>query len=191
MKRALVLAVMSMGLAVPAFAQQSSPITEQQKQAIQAVNEKYIKAYDGKDAKGLAALYADDGMVVGSFEMVMGRQEIEKHVTDLIQQGQLGSDLAVEVDWKSVASLGNNLILGAGTWAATLPLPPVAQSTGQPTAAQGSSQQQSGSSAPPSQLNLKPGDRMHGSYTFLDEIRGNDVLIRSLSYNVGVAGPTK
>jgi uncharacterized protein (TIGR02246 family) len=191
MRRALVLAVMSASLAVPAFAQQASPITEQQKQAVQGVTDKYIRAYDGKDAKGLADLYADDGMVVGPFEMLMGRQAIEKSLTDLIQQGQFGSNLVVETDWKSTISLGNNLILGAGTWAATSATPPVAQGTTQPQAAQAPSQPQSGTSQPPSQLNLKPGERMHGSFTFVDEMRGNETLIRSLSYNIGVANPTK
>ena len=191
MRRALVLAVMSASLAVPAFAQQSSPVTEQQKQAVQGVTDKYIKAYDGKDAKALAALYAEDGMVVGPFEMLIGRAAIEKNLTDLIRQGQLGSNLVVETDWKSTISLGNNLIMGVGTWAATSAPPPVAQAAAPPPTAQTSSPPQSGSSQPPSQLNLKPGERMHGSFTFVDEMRGSETLIRSLSYNIGVASPSK
>jgi uncharacterized protein (TIGR02246 family) len=191
MKRALMLAALSAVFAVPAFAQQSGAITEQQKQAVQAEIDKYVKAFNSKDAKGLAGLYAEDGMLVGSFEMLMGRAAIEKNVTEAIQQGQLGSDLVVEPDWKMAVPLGNNLILNAGTWAATVPTPPVAQSTGQSTAGQGSSQPPSGASQPPSQLNLKPGDRMHGSYTAVDEIRGSEAVIRSLSYNVGNAPPPK
>src|SRR5215472_8572242 len=169
MKRALMLAALSAVFAVPAFAQQSSAITQAQKQAVQAAIDKYVKAYNSKDAKGLAASYAEDGMVVGPFEMLMGRAAIEKNLAELIQQGQLASDLVVEPDWKMAVPLGNNLILNAGTWAATLPAAPVAQSSGPSTAGQGSSQ-------PPSQLNLKPGDRMHGSYTAVDEIRGGEAI---------------
>ena len=192
MKRALVLAAFGAVFAVPVFAQQSSAITEPQKQAVQAAVDQYMKAYNAKDAKGLAALYAEDGRLVGPFEMLIGRAAIEKNVTEMIQQGQLGSDLVVEVDWNSALSLGNNLVLSTGTWAVTLPTPRLAQSTGQTTTAgQGSSQPSAGSSGPPSQLNLKPGDRMHGSYTALDEIRGGEALTRSLSYNVGEATPSK
>jgi uncharacterized protein (TIGR02246 family) len=191
MKRALVLAALGAVFAVPAFAQQSNAITEPQKQAVQAAVDKYMKAYNAKDAKGLAALYAEDGRLVGPFEMLMGRAAIEKSVTEMIQEGQLGSDLVVEVDWNSALSLGNNLVLSTGTWAVTLPTPRLAQSTGETTAGQGSSQPPAGSSQPPSQLNLKPGDRMHGSWTALDEIRGGESLTRSLSYNVGEAAPGK
>ena len=184
MTRAIMLTVATMGLAVPALAQQSTALTDQQKQAVQAGIDKYVKAFDAKDAKGVAALYTEDGIIVGTFlpETLAGRAAIEKYIVDLIQQGRFPSDLASEADWKSAASLGNNLILVTGTWADTLPMPPTAQAA---------TTQQSGSSQPPSQLALKPGDREHGSWTALEEMRGNEVLIRSLSYNIGVAGPPK
>jgi len=191
MKRVLVLAALSAVFVIPALAQQSSPVSEQQNAAVQAAIDKYVKAFNGKDAKGLAALYAEDGMLVGPFEMLMGRAAIEKNMSEMIERGQLGSDLVVEADWKSARFLGNNLVLSTGTWAATLPSPRLGQSTGETTAGQSSSQPSAGSSGPPSQLNLKPGDRMHGSYTALDEIRGGETLTRSLSYNVGEAAPGK
>ena len=185
MTRAIMLTAVTMGLAAPALAQQSTAITDQQKQAVQAAIDKYVKAANARDAKGVAALYTEDGIVVGTYvpQTLMGRAAIEKYLADVIQQGQYASDLAVEADLKSAASLGNNLILVTGTWADTLPTPPVAQAA---------STQQSGSSQPPpSQLALKPGDREHGSWTAIDELRGGELLIRSLSYNVGFAGPSK
>lgn len=188
MKRVVMLAVATMGFAVPALAQQQQPmpITDQQKQAVQAALDNYIKAYNAKDAKGIAALYSSDGMLVGTYlpQPMSGRQAVETYMAGVIQQGLIGSDLAVEADWKSFIPLGNNLLLIAGTWADTVPTPPTAQNTaGQPAAQSGSSQ--------PSQLNLKPGDREHGSWTAVDEMQGDGVLIRSLSYNVGLAGPAK
>jgi hypothetical protein len=32
---------------------------------------------------------------------------------------------------------------------------------------------------------------MHGSFAFVDEMRGNETLIRALSHNIGVANPPK
>ena len=77
------------------------------------------------------------------------------------------------------------MVIGSGTWADNLPMPPVAQATSSQPAAQ------SGSSQPPSQLAVKPGDREHGSWTALYVMQGGEAKIRSLSYNVGFAGPTK
>ena len=187
MKLAIMMTVAAMGLAVPAVAQQSTPITDQQKRAIQAVADKYVKADDTKDAKGIAALYTEDGILVGTYapQTVIGRAAIEKSIADAIQQGQMASNLAVEFDWKSFAPVGNDMIIGSGTWADTLPMPPVAQTT------TGQSATQSGSSQPPSQLALNPGDREHGSWTALYVMQGGEAKIRSLSYNVGFAGPAK
>ncbi len=186
MKRIVMLAVVTTGFAVPALAQQTMPITDQQKQAVQAGMDQYMKAYNARDAKGIAALFSEDGMLVGTYvpEPIIGRQAIEKYTEAGMQQGQTGSDLTIGADWKSFVPLGNNLILIAGTWAETIPTPPTAQNTsGQPAAQSGSSQ--------PSQFNLKPGDREHGSWAAVEELQGNGVLIRSLSYNVGLAGPMK
>jgi uncharacterized protein (TIGR02246 family) len=186
MKQLGMLAVVTIGLTTSALAQQAM-VTDQQKQAVQAAIEKYITANNAKDAKALAALYTDDAMLVGTYVpgTLIGRPAIEKYLNDAAQQGQLGSNLAVEADAKSFASLGNDMILVGGTWSDTIPTPPMAQAN------TNASTQQSGSSQPPSQLALKPGDREHGSWTAIDVVRGDDVLIRSLSYNVGLAAPAK
>jgi uncharacterized protein (TIGR02246 family) len=186
MKHVGMLAVVTIGLTAPALAQQAE-VTDQQKQAIQAGIDKYITASNAKDTKALAALFTDDAMLVGTYVpgTLIGRPAIEKYLTDVGQQGQFASNLAIEADPKSFASLGNDMILVSGTWADTLPMPPVAQAN------TSVSTQQSGSSQPPSQLALKPGDREHGSWTVIDVVRGDDVLIRSLSYNVGVSAPAK
>jgi uncharacterized protein (TIGR02246 family) len=185
-KRLVMLAVVTMGCAAPALAQQPMQITDQQKHAVQAGIDRYMKAANAKDTKGIAALYSENGMLVGTYvpQPLIGRQAIEKYLEGAAQQGQMGSDLAVEADWKSAMPLGNNLIMIAGTWADTTPVPPTAQDTTRPQAAQSGSSQ-------PSQLSLKPGDREHGSWVAVDELRGDSVLIRSLSYNVGLAAPTK
>ena len=80
MKRAIMMTVAAMGLAVPAVAQQSTAITDQQRRAIEAVADKYVKAIDTKDAKGLAALYTENGILVGTYapQTVIGRAAIEK-----------------------------------------------------------------------------------------------------------------
>ena len=186
MKRVGMLAIVTLALAAPALAQQAM-VTDQQKQAVQAAIDKYIKANNAKDAKELANRYTEDATLVGTYVpgTLIGRPAIEKYLTDVVQQGQIGSNLAVEADPKSFASLGNDMILVSGTWADTTPMPPMAQAN------TNASTQQSGSSQPPSQLALKPGDREHGTWTAIDVVRGDDALIRSLSYNVGVAGPSK
>jgi uncharacterized protein (TIGR02246 family) len=180
MKRVVMMTVAAMALAAPALAQQSTPLTEQQKQAVQAAIDKYIKAFNAKDAKGLANLYTDDAVVVGTYvpQPLSGRAAIEKYLSG----GPLSTNFTIEADWRSSASLGNNRLLIVGTWADTVPAMPVAQA---------GATQQSGSSQPPVQLSLKPGDREHGSWAAIDEMRGGEVLIRMLSYNVGLAGPTK
>jgi uncharacterized protein (TIGR02246 family) len=180
MKRVVMVTVAAMALAAPALAQQSTPLTDQQKQAVQAAIDKYIKGINAKDAKGLANLYTDDAVVVGTYapQPLVGRAAIEKYLSE----NPLGTNFTVEADWKSSVSLGNNRLLVVGTWADTVPSMPVAQA---------GTTQQSGSSQPPSQLSLKPGDREHGSWTAIDELRGGEVLIRMLSYNVGLAGPMK
>ena len=179
-KRVVMMTVAAMALAVPALAQQSTPLTDLQKQAVQASVDKYIKGVNAKDAKGIASLYTDDAVIVGTYvpQTLAGRAAIEKYLSE----GQFGANFTAEADWKSSVSLGNNLLLIVGTWADTLPTPPVAQAD---------TTQQSGSSQPPSQLSLKPGDREHGSWAAIDEMRGNEVLISILSYNIGFAGPTK
>lgn len=186
MKRMVMLTAVTLGVAVPALAQQAMPITDQQRQAVQAGIDSYIKAYDAKDAKAIAGLYSEDGLLVGAFlpEPARGRQAIQQYMEGVIHQGQIGLDLAVEADWKSFVSLGDNLFQIAGTWADTVPTPPTAQNaTAQPAAQSGSSQ--------PLQLNLKPGDREHGSWLAVEELRGNSVMLRSLSYNIGLAAPAK
>jgi uncharacterized protein (TIGR02246 family) len=184
MKRVVILTVAATALAVPGFAQQSPTLSEQQKQAVQTGIDKYVKAYNAKDARGLAALYDENGMIVGSYlpQPLSGRAAIEKYLTEAAKQGQFASNLSVEPDWKATTSLGNNLILVTGTWADTLPTAPVAQAGTTP---------QSGSSQSPSQLSHPPGEREHGSWAAIDEMRGGEVLIRMLSYNIGVAAPTK
>jgi uncharacterized protein (TIGR02246 family) len=186
MKRVGILAVVTMGLTAPAFGQQMM-VTDQQKQAVQAAIDKYITANNAKDAKGLTDRFTEDATIVGTYVpgSLIGRPAIEKYFTDAAHQDQLDANLAIEADPKSFASLGNDMILVSGTWAGTTPTPPMAQAN---TTA---STQQSGSSQPPSQLALKPGDREHGSWTAIDVVRGDDVLIRSLSYNVGLAAPAK
>jgi uncharacterized protein (TIGR02246 family) len=183
MKRVVMLTAAMVSLAIPALAQQSTPITDQQKHAVQMVIDKYAKAYNTKDAKGIAALYTDDGILAGAYlpETVMGRQAIEKNLADVVQQGLIGSNLVIEADWKSFVPLGNNLIMGTGTWAETVPTPPAVQTASQSTQP----------AQPPSQFSLKPGDREHGSWTAVYETHGDEVRLRSLSYNVGFAGPTK
>lgn len=186
MKRVGMLAIVTLALAAPALAQQAM-VTDQQKQAVQAAIDKYITANNGKDAKGLTDRFTEDATIVGTYVpgTLIGRPAVEKYFTDAAHQGQLDSNLAIEVDPKSFASLGNDMILVSGTWAGTTPMPPVAQAN------TNASTQQSGTSQPPSQLALKPGDREHGSWTAIDVVRGDDVLIRSLSYNVGFAAPAK
>jgi uncharacterized protein (TIGR02246 family) len=186
MKRVGMLAIVTLALATPALAQQAM-VTDQQKQAVQAAIDKYITASTAKDTKTLAALFTDDAMLVGTYVpgTLIGRPAIEKYFTDAAREGQFGSNLAIEADPKSFASLGNDMILVSGTWADTTPMPPMAQAN------TNASTQQSGSSQPPSQLALKPGDREHGSWTVIDVVRGDNALIRSLSYNVGIAGPAK
>jgi uncharacterized protein (TIGR02246 family) len=173
MRGAIMMTVAAAGLAVPAVAQQSTSITDQQKRAVQAVADNYVKGVDTKDAKGIAALYTEDGILVGTYapQTLIGRAAIEKSLADAVQQGQMGSNLAVEFDWKSFAPIGNDMIIGSGTWADTLPMPPAAQATtGQPAP-------QSGSSQPPPQLALKPGDREHGSWTALYVMRGGVEIV--------------
>lgn len=189
---------MSASLMAPAFAQQATQTgqqaaqtgqqaSQQERQAAQNLNSKYVQAYNKQDAKGVGDLYANNGTIVGPSPNVLdGRQAIDRQLTEDFQKGTALTNLAAQV--KEVRPLGNNMVLVIGTWEADPAQPMVAQgtTTAQPTqqAQTATTQAQSGSSQPPAGARAAQGQRIHGMWTAVEEIQGNDAKVRLLTYNI-------
>jgi uncharacterized protein (TIGR02246 family) len=206
LKRSLVLVAMTAGLmTAPAFAQQAAQpgqqASQQERQAVENLNRTYVNAFNKQDVKGVGDLYANTGTIVGPSPNVLdGRQAIERQMTEEFQKGMALMNLATQV--KEVRSLGNNLVVVIGTWEADPPQPKVAQgaTTASPAQqAQTATQQaqtamqqaqtalpqaQSGSSQAPARTQSAQGQRLHGMWTAVEEIHGNDAKLDMLTYNI-------
>jgi uncharacterized protein (TIGR02246 family) len=80
MKTRLLLAVagLAIGSALPTFAQQKETVDPKIIEQLDAKGKKYDEAVNNNDAAAVAALFTEDGVVVGNSGPSYGRQAIEK-----------------------------------------------------------------------------------------------------------------
>ena len=60
----MILPVLAIGLAVPAFAQQTNAVDQQTRQAVEAIVAKYVDAMNNGDGQALAALYVPNPTII-------------------------------------------------------------------------------------------------------------------------------
>jgi len=104
-------------LATPAWAVEHSE-SEAQK-AVEAFADNYLRLYNVKDAKGIAALYTDDGVEVPPAQMAIGRQNIENWFESIFKAG--ATNLQYKI--KQVHPIGDSEVYAIGTFEVTLPKP--------------------------------------------------------------------
>ena len=87
MKKQLVVPVVGLAIsfALPTFAQQTNRPDPQIVQQLLAIDKKSDEAFVKGDAAALAALYAEDAVLVNDTGPVYGRQAIEKYYADMFQ----------------------------------------------------------------------------------------------------------
>src|ERR1700759_3025842 len=88
-----------LGTAIPSFAHDQS----EAEKAVAAVVATYIEKYNSKDAAGVAALYAEDGILVPPGPVVAGRANIEKAWQASFDAGRTG----IRYDIKQIKPEGN------------------------------------------------------------------------------------
>jgi uncharacterized protein (TIGR02246 family) len=124
----LALAGLTIGLAVPALAQQKEPpLGEQDYQKLVELGKKNDEAWSNHDAAALAALYTGDALFVTSSGILSGRDAIEKRYEDDFKDFQkkavrvtteaspLRHTLSVTT-WRGQSENGPKLLLARPTW---------------------------------------------------------------------------
>jgi uncharacterized protein (TIGR02246 family) len=102
----LLAAVIGVGLsvvAVPSFARDQA----QTQKAVDGIVATYIDRYNHKDAAGVAALYADDGVLVPPTSMVTGKANLEKAWQAAFDAGRTN----IRYDIKQVQPEGNAVLV--------------------------------------------------------------------------------
>jgi ketosteroid isomerase-like protein len=77
---------LAISFAVPAFAQQKDTVDPQIIEQLDALGKKFDEAWNNNDAAALAALYTEDAVLVTDTGPVYGREDIQKHYSDLFKQ---------------------------------------------------------------------------------------------------------
>lgn len=98
--------------AMPASAQQSA------RQTVEAFVAKYNDTIVRKDAAGLAAMFTQDGIQVTPQGPVMGREALQKHLTQAVKPV---IDHAAKVD--QVSMLNDTSLWATGSYSATIDSP--------------------------------------------------------------------
>jgi ketosteroid isomerase-like protein len=124
MKIPLVVALVALAISftLPTFAQQREPTASQQdRQQLDALIEKFDEAWNNNDAAALAALYAEDAVIVRNTGPIYGREAIEKMYTDLFQKVHFSNHIA-KADQFSPHIIGTagNEAWSNGEWSTTL-----------------------------------------------------------------------
>jgi uncharacterized protein (TIGR02246 family) len=167
--RSLAIAILAVGLASPALAQQSEP-QETARQQIEAFMNQWIDAYNRRDGRTMAALTTADAFGVGELGVVSGNERFERAVQNaaafdakvtslLVQQVRMiGRDAAVAAGPFTVTYNSPGPRAMQGTWLQVLerqhgawksvaasysssivPMPPAVAGTGNPRPSAGSS----------------------------------------------------
>jgi ketosteroid isomerase-like protein len=150
---------LAISFALPTFAQQTNTPDPQLRQMIDALAKKYAEAVNKNDAAAVAALYAEDGVLVTDTGPIYGRVAIEKHYADLFQKLHFSNNIS-KADQNSPHSIGTtgNGTWETGEWSVTL----------------------QGQNGPPIQLK--------GYYSSIDTREGDTWMIRMVTVNTTPSG---
>ena len=99
-------------ITIPSFAHDQAEVEK----AVAAVVATYIEKYNSKDAAGVAALYAADGVLVPPGPMVAGKVNIEKAWQAAFDAGRTG----IRYDIKQMQP-GGNIVIVVGQFTVKVP----------------------------------------------------------------------
>lgn len=124
--RSLAIAILAVGLATPALAQQSDA-RETVRQQIQGFMNQWVDAYNRGDGRAMAALTTADAFGVGDQGVVSGPERFERAVQHATAFGAKVTSLQVE----QVRMIGRDAAVAAGPYSVTYnnPQPLTAQGT--------------------------------------------------------------
>lgn len=112
--RALGVALLVVGIASPALAQQTSA-PQRTKAQIEAFMQRWVDAYNNGDAKSFAAMIAPDSFGIGDRGVISGQKRIENVEANEAKMGGKVTTMRVE----EVRLLGRNAAVAAGPYAVT------------------------------------------------------------------------
>ena len=116
----LALAGLAINFALPAFAQQKEPTpNEQDRQWLDTLVKKFDEVWNNNDAVALAALYAEDAVIVTDTGPIYGRNAIAKHFADLFKQVHFSNHIA-KADQYSPHMIGTDKAWSNGQWSTTI-----------------------------------------------------------------------
>ncbi len=120
MRILLALAGLAIGFAVPVLAFNFSGDVEALGE-FNALGMKYDEAYNKNDAATLAALFAEDAVVVTDTGPIYGREAIEKHYADLFQKLHFSNHLDKRDQYSPhIIGTAGNEAWSNGEWTQTL-----------------------------------------------------------------------
>ena len=98
-----IIGLMAFAITMPSFAHDQA----EAEKAVAATVATYIEKYNSKDAAGVAALYADDGILVPPGPMVAGRANIEKAWQAAFAAGRTG----IRYDIRQIKPEGDTVLV--------------------------------------------------------------------------------
>jgi uncharacterized protein (TIGR02246 family) len=109
------------GFALPTFAQQKDTADPQLREALAAYNKKEDEAWNNNDAAALAALYAEDAILVNDTGPVYGREAIEKHYADVFQKLHFSNHVEKGDQYSPhIIGTAGNEVWTSGEWTTTI-----------------------------------------------------------------------
>ena len=113
---------LAISFAWPTLAQQTENPDPQLREALLALAKKFEDAWNNNDATALAALYTDDAVLIEASGPIYGREAIEKHYKDVMQNVHFSDNHATYNDPNSNSphAIGDgNEIWENGEWTMT------------------------------------------------------------------------
>jgi uncharacterized protein (TIGR02246 family) len=98
-----IMGLIAFTIAIPAFAHDQA----EAEKAVAAIVATYIEKYNSKDAAGVAALYADDGILLPPGPVVTGKANIEKSWQASFAAGRTG----IRYDIRQIKPEGNIVLV--------------------------------------------------------------------------------
>jgi uncharacterized protein (TIGR02246 family) len=114
----IVVPMLTIGLALPAHAQQTSTSAAQQ---IADLGKKYDEAFNKHDVAALSAIFAENAVIVGEGPMLSGRQAIEENYRNFFKNGNPNPDHLTKV--VEMRAMGDKAAWVVGEWSGTGPGP--------------------------------------------------------------------
>jgi ketosteroid isomerase-like protein len=102
---------LAISFALPIFAQQKDAADPQIRQQLDALSQKYDEAFNNGDAAALAALYTEDAVLVTGTGPVYGREDIQKHYSDLFKQVHFSNHISKRDQYSphAIGTAGNEV----------------------------------------------------------------------------------